>query len=258
MSNNTLRNPGRSELICKLYESGKSIKMVADILSLSTSTVEYYLRRNNVTMRPPCRIANKKSRYVPHPRKNKVDGEELRKLIAQRKTLVEIAEYFGCHTSTVSYHMYKHGLSIRNVTNEEVAKMREFRELGLTNAQIALRMGRSYATIQSHIGCQPSEITKNSTFYRAELCKLKNKRCVAARALMQQKRIDEARLEAERKAAEEAARREEEARVAAETSIREILVACGLPSEIHIESSAQGNTILANMQNQFAAATAAA
>lgn len=252
------RNPGRGELICKLYESGKSVKMIAEIVELSGATVRYYLKRNNVVMRPAHRIASGTPRYIPHPRKPKVDAEELRKLVAKGTRVVDMAAHFNCAPDTVSRALKKYGWSIRNVTNEEVKQMLELREQGLTSAQIAKRVGRSYYTVLNHIGYQPSEITENSVAYRTELRKLKSKRRISGKAIMEQKRIDEARIEAERKAAEEVARREEEARIAAETSIREILVACGLPSEIHIETSAQGNTILANMQNQFAAAIAAA
>lgn len=251
-------NSGRNELICKLYESGKSTREIGKMVGLYFTSVANVLRRNNIPMRPAHRIASGKPRYIPRPRKSKVNIEELRKLVAQRKSANEIAEHFGCTVNTVNYQLRKHGLYLNNVTSEEIAKMREFRELGLTNEQIAKRIGRTYETVLRHIGHQPSEITENSVAYRVELRKLRSKRSISGKAIMEQKRIDEARIEAERKAAEEAARREEEARVTAETSIREILVACGLPSEIHIETSAQGNAILANMKNRFAAAAAAA
>lgn len=252
------RNSGLNELICKLYESGKTIRNVSEIVGLSTTTVRYHLKKGNVAMRPAHRIASGNPGYIPHPRKLKVDAEELRKLVAKGTRVVDMAAHFNCAPDTVSRALKKYGWSIRNVTNEEVKQMLDLREQGLTSAEIAKRIGRCYDTVLNHIGYQPSEITENSLAYRTELCKLKNKRRISGKAIMVQKRVEEARIEAERKAAEEAARREEEARAACETSIREILASCGLPSEIHIESSAQGNAILANMQNRFSAAIAAA
>lgn len=251
-------NSGRNELICNLYKSGKTIRQVGKSVGLSNSGVRRVLLNNNIPLRPAHRIASGKPRYIPQPRKLKVNIEELRKMVAQRKSLAEIAEHFNCGKNTVYYHMHKHGLLLRQVTQEDIAKMKELRELGLSNSQIARRMGRDHATILKYIGTQPSEITQNSYFYAGKLRSLKTKRGISSKAIMQQKRIEEARIEAERKAAEEAARREEEARATTETRIREILAACGLPSELHIESSAQGNAILANMQNRFSAAIAAA
>lgn len=240
---------GRNELIVKLYKSGKNIEELVSMFALSKSRISYILNANGIKMTL-----------------KKFTDEQLIEACKAGKTVTECARDFNVTTPTICARACKLGLKFdsRFVSKDDIRKMLDLREDGLSNEQIASRVGYSYQTVFNHIGPQPKEITKNSIKYAAQLISLRAKRKRSAKGAMHLKRKEEARLaelariEAERKAAEEAARREEEARVSCETSIREILVACGLPSEIHIETSAQGNAILANMKNRFAAATAAA
>lgn len=240
---------GRNELIVNLYKSGKGIEDLVSMFALSKSRISNILNENGIKLTL-----------------KKFTDEQLIEAHKAGKTITECARAFNVATPSICARVRRLGLKFDShfVSKEDVHKMLALREDGLSNAQIADRVGYSYQTVYAHIGPQPEEITKNSIKYAAQLTSLRNHRRHAAKSAMILKRKEEARLaelariEAERKAAEEAARREEEARVSCETSIREILVACGLPSEIHIETSAQGNAILANMKNRFAAAAAAA
>ena len=234
---------GRNELIVKLYESGKGVKELVDMFALSKSRISHILNTNGIKLTP-----------------KKFTDEQLIEACNAGKTVTECAREFDVTAPTICIRARRLGLKFDShfVSAEDVRNMLSLREDGLSNEQIANRVGYSYQTVFNHIGPQPEEITKNSIKYAAQIVSLRAKRRRGAKSAMYLKRKEEARIEAERKAAEEAARREEEARVATETRIREILAACGLPSELHIESSTQGNAILANMQNRFSAAHVAA
>ena len=240
---------GRNELIVKLYKSGRDIEELSCAFNLCEESIRSILRSGGIKFTA-----------------SKFTDEQLLEAHKSGKSALECARDLGVTAHTVHVRARKLGLQFErhSITRDDVCKMKLLREEGLSNEQIADRIGCSYSAVLNHIGPQPEEITKNSIKYAAQLISLRAKRKRGARGAMYLKRKEEARLaelariEAERKAAEEAARREEEARVSCETSIREILIACGLPSEIHIEPSAQGNAILANMKNSFAAAHAAA
>lgn len=227
-------NQGRNELIVSLYQSGKSMHDVASIVGLSKVRVRQILVEQGV--KSHCRI--------------KITDQQLTDAMRKGYGCTQIAEMFD----VTSQYVYTRAIKLnlisphKRVSPATIRRMYALREKGYTNKQISSNTGFAYQTVLRHLGKQPEEITAISREYggyKHSLTKEMQKKSAAA---IERKRLQELRLELERKKAmEEAARAESEQR------IKSILDACGLPSDIHIESSTQGNAILANMQSRLSA-----
>lgn len=90
------------------------------------------------------------------------DVEAWKKMHEEGMTYKEIADKAGCCKDTVYRYVtgksYHERISTRKrpvvITDEKVEDMKIYRELGLSNKQIAIEMGLSVATVQRHLGNQ--------------------------------------------------------------------------------------------------------
>lgn len=244
-------NSARNELICNLYKSGKSSTEIGKMVHLNSKYVCQILHNNNVEVRPRGRIAKYRADNPEILRKiRKVD----KKLLVQKRSdgasVTQLAELFNCTKETISRHLHDLGLGDRTwVKPDEVAQMMTLREDGLTNAEIALRVGRCYESIVKHIGRQPDEITEASIRFRSELCSIKAKRRSSAKSALMRKAAEEAAAEAARL---EALRIAEEQRVKWENEVREVYTILRIPSEnVHIENAQEGIDLIASLQNHL-------
>lgn len=228
--------------IRKLYESGRSKYSIAKEFGVTIQTVDYHTRHLYSKFQARLRIRNEKIREL---------------YLNQGLTPVQIAKEVNLTSGGVCCVLRLMGIYIRpHVTSDEYLKMIDLRNDGLSNAQIALRMGRKIDTVRRHIGKQPSEITVNSIRYGAKLRSINANRRNSAKLAMKRKLEEEARIAEERRAAEEAAREaariaEEERRIC-EENLREIFSTVGIPigDDFRIESADQGNTLIANLHEK--------
>jgi len=249
-------NSARNELICNLYKAGHSCQAIGKMVDLDPTQIGNILHANNIEMRPAhaYKKANKvalvpEKRYV-FPKIRKVDKKLLVQKRSEGTSVTQLAELFNCTKETISRHLHDLGLGDWTwVKPDEVAQMMTLRENGLTNAEIARRVGRCYESVVKHIGRQPDEITEASIRFRSELCSIKAKRRTSAKSALMRKAAEEAAAEAARL---EALRIAEEQRVKWENEVREVYTILRIPSEnVHIENAQEGIDLIASLQNHL-------
>lgn len=226
----------RNSNIVNMFNQGMPVEDIADVVNTSLNNTLKILRENGVTF----------------PRLGaKVDKEKLVDMRNNGASVKEIAEAFNCTTATISHHLKSLGMgcfSYKLVTPAEVEAMLDMRNKGYTNSEIARKFGRSVDCVIRHIGHQPEEITAVSFEYRALAKKLNFERRNSARIAMIRKREEEARIEQERIEAE----KREQARIAKENEIRNMLSGFGISmDDFHISSAEHGDSILDGLRRQL-------
>lgn len=94
------------------------------------------------------------SKQKPHARN--LDHEEMKRLYAEGMTCKEIAAKFGCSLDT-AHRIIKPGRhNSKAITRAQINDMLVYRDLGLSNQQIAIEMGLSYQSVVRYLGPQPA------------------------------------------------------------------------------------------------------